>query len=171
MIKKKEKYAHAASGRTCSTKLPPEQVVEHSDQGRWFQEKPTSLSPLPVRWMGTLNLYRIPWFGSWRRTCGRQKLVRTEGRARGKHPQRAFLVFIPVFPLSIASSLHLSLRNSLFTATLKWQTVTFLFVLWIQQMRALRQKKNSQVADHKAQRHKVTAGLCRGGQNEVGGSL
>lgn len=36
--------------------VPPEQVAEHSDQGRWFQEKPTSLSPLPVRWMGTLNL-------------------------------------------------------------------------------------------------------------------
>lgn len=35
---------------------PPAQVAEHSDQGRWCQEKPTSLSPLPVRWMGTLNL-------------------------------------------------------------------------------------------------------------------
>lgn len=53
--------------------LPPEQVVEQSDQGRWFQEKPTSLSPLPVRWIGTLNLYLIPWFCSWRRTWGAKK--------------------------------------------------------------------------------------------------
>lgn len=68
-----------AEGRTRGSKLPPEQVVEHSDQGRWFQEKPTSLSPLPVRWMGTLNLYLIPWFCSWRRTWGatKKEIVRT----------------------------------------------------------------------------------------------
>ncbi|KAG7254721.1 hypothetical protein CRUP_012034 [Coryphaenoides rupestris] len=31
-------------------------VAEQSAQGWGYQEKPTSLSPLPVRWMGTLNL-------------------------------------------------------------------------------------------------------------------
>ena len=36
--------------------VPPAQVAEQSAQGWWYQVKPTSLSPLPVRWMGTLNL-------------------------------------------------------------------------------------------------------------------
>lgn len=48
----------------CVCVSPPAQVAEHSDQGRWFQVKPTSLSPLPVCWMGTLNLYLIPGFCS-----------------------------------------------------------------------------------------------------------
>lgn len=45
--------------------------------------------------------------------------------------------------------------------------------MWsLQQMRVLGQKENSQVAEHKAQRHEVSVGPCRGGgQNQVGGSL
>lgn len=54
--KKKAKGTHRSNRTDKRVVVPPEQVAEHSDQGRWFQEKPTSLSPLPVRWMGTLNL-------------------------------------------------------------------------------------------------------------------
>lgn len=54
--KKKQKGNTRSNRRDKRVVVPPEQVAEHSDQGRWFQEKPTSLSPLPVRWMGTLNL-------------------------------------------------------------------------------------------------------------------
>lgn len=57
---------------------------------------------------------------------------------------------------------HSSLRN-LFAATLKWQAVTFLCVLCgIQQMRALRQKENSEVADHEAQRHESNRRALQG---------
>lgn len=56
--------------------LPPAQVAEHSDQGWWFHVKPTSLSPLPVRLIGTLNLYLIPKFCSWSRTCHWKQLVK-----------------------------------------------------------------------------------------------
>lgn len=119
-------YACAASGRTCSTKLPPEQVVEHSDQGRWFQEKPTSLSPLPVRWMGTLNLYRIPWFCSWRRTWGTQKLWGQKEEPGENTTVGGFLYVSQYFLCKSLLLVHLSLRNCLFSATLKLKMVTFL---------------------------------------------